>query len=191
MPLKEIKKICCQFEWWNRDLILLKINPVRGWVKSDYMNETSTANNTMHYTLWGKASLRKGSFVLVVGYFWYSGGEQYHYTSFTQSPRVFLISAFLALSIQWDCLADYDKFHIAIRPKKKLLCCPLPTDRKMWKNRVGRSGFFFFFFFFLCTTIWAKNLLKFVFNGSKWGKHLHDLYMQFGLHKSCPSAFPI
>ena len=29
----EIKKICCQFEWWNRDLILLKINPVRGWVK--------------------------------------------------------------------------------------------------------------------------------------------------------------
>ena len=34
MPLKEIKKICCQFEWWNRDLILLKINPVRGWVKS-------------------------------------------------------------------------------------------------------------------------------------------------------------
>ena len=32
MPLKEIKKICCQFEWWNRDLILLKIHPVRGWV---------------------------------------------------------------------------------------------------------------------------------------------------------------
>ena len=32
MPLKEIKKICCQFEWWNRDLILLKINPVRGIV---------------------------------------------------------------------------------------------------------------------------------------------------------------
>ena len=32
VPLKEIyKKICCQFEWWNRDLILLKINPVRGW----------------------------------------------------------------------------------------------------------------------------------------------------------------
>ena len=30
MPLKEIKKICCQFEWWNRDLILLKINPVHG-----------------------------------------------------------------------------------------------------------------------------------------------------------------
>ena len=33
VPLKEIKKICCQFEWWNRDLILLKINLVRGWVK--------------------------------------------------------------------------------------------------------------------------------------------------------------
>ena len=58
-------------------------------------------------------------------------------------------------------------------PKKKMLCCPLPTDRKMRKNRVG---FFFFFFFFLCQ-IWAKNLLKFVFNGLK--KHLHDLYMRF------------
>ena len=54
-----------------------------------------------------------------------------------------------------------------------MLCCPLPTDRKMRKNRVG---FFFFFFFFLCQ-IWAKNLLKFVFNGLK--KHLHDLYMRF------------
>ena len=32
------------------------------------------------------------------------------------------------------------------------------------------------FFFFLCQ-IWAKNLLKFVFNGLK--KHLHDLYMRF------------
>ena len=53
--------------------------------------------------------------------------------------------------------------------KKKCLCCPLPTDRKMQKNRVG-----FFFFFFLCQ-IWAKNLLKFVFNGLK--KHLHDLYI--------------
>ena len=30
--------------------------------------------------------------------------------------------------------------------KKKMLCCPLPTDRKMRKNRVG---FFFFFFFFV------------------------------------------
>ena len=55
------------------------------------------------------------------------------------------------------------------KAKKKLLCCPLPTDRKMRKNRVG----FFFFFFFLCQ-IWAKNLLKFVFNGLK--KHL---YMRF------------
>ena len=54
-----------------------------------------------------------------------------------------------------------------IRPKKKLLCCPLPTDRKMRKNRVG------VFFFFSCQ-IWAKNLLKFVFNGLK--KHL---YMRF------------
>ena len=35
MLLKEIKKICCQFEWCNRDLILLKINPMRWWVKSE------------------------------------------------------------------------------------------------------------------------------------------------------------
>ena len=56
--------------------------------------------------------------------------------------------------------------------KKKLLCCPLPTDRKMRK----KQGHFFFIYFFLCQ-IWAKNLLKFVFNGLK--KHLHDLYMRF------------
>ena len=36
MPLKEIKKICCQFEWSNRDLILLKINLcVDGWLSSN------------------------------------------------------------------------------------------------------------------------------------------------------------
>ena len=61
---------------------------------------------------------------------------------------------------------------IVVRPKKKLLCCPLPTDRKMRKNRVR-----FFFFFFCCCwkcQIWAKNLLKFVFNGLK----MH-LYMRF------------
>ena len=39
-----------------------------------------------------------------------------------------------------------------------------------------KTGSRFFFFFFLCQ-IWAKNLLKFVFNGLK--KHLHDLYMRF------------
>ena len=49
--------------------------------------------------------------------------------------------------------------------KKKIVCCPLPTDRKMRKNRVV-----FFFFFGKCQ-IWAKNLLKFVFNGLK--KHLY------------------
>ena len=59
-------------------------------------------------------------------------------------------------------------FYLTTRPKKKMLCCPLPTDRKMRKNRVR------FFLFFLCQ-IWAKNLLKFVFNGLK--KHLHDLYI--------------
>ena len=45
MPLKEIKKICCQFEWWNRDLILLKINPVRGWVNSSYNSINSAFKN--------------------------------------------------------------------------------------------------------------------------------------------------
>ena len=60
--------------------------------------------------------------------------------------------------------------------KTHTLCCPLPTDRKMRKNRVVFFLFYFFFFFFLCQ-IWAKNLLKFVFNGLK--KHLHDLYMRF------------
>ena len=37
----------------------------------------------------------------------------------------------------------------SIRPKKKKLCCPLPTDRKMRKNRVR----IFFFFFFLMSDL--------------------------------------
>ena len=50
----------------------------------------------------------------------------------------------------------------------------LPSpDRPKNAKKQGRF-FFFFFFFFLCQ-IWAKNLLKFVFNGLK--KHLHDLYI--------------
>ena len=61
--------------------------------------------------------------------------------------------------------------------KKKMLCCPLPTDRKMRKNRVG-FFYFLFFFIFLCQ-IWAKNLLKFVFKDNGLKKHLHDLYMRF------------
>ena len=54
------------------------------------------------------------------------------------------------------------------RPKKKK--CYVALSRPTF------FFFFFFFFFFLCQ-IWAKNLLKFVFNGLK--KHLHDLYMRF------------
>ena len=55
------------------------------------------------------------------------------------------------------------------------------TDRKMRKkqgreNNIMYTKSFFETFFFLCQ-IWAKNLLKFVFNGLK--KHLHDLYMRF------------
>ena len=34
---------------------------------------------------------------------------------------------------------------VYIKAKKNLLCCPLPTDRKMRKNRV----FFFLFIFFM------------------------------------------
>ena len=57
-------------------------------------------------------------------------------------------------------------FYVQLGQILFFLCCPLPTDRKMRKNRVV----FFFFFFFKCQ-IWAKNLLKFVFNGLK--KHLY------------------
>ena len=57
-------------------------------------------------------------------------------------------------------------------PQKNLLCCPHPTDRKMRKNRV--VFFFFFFFFIEKCQIWAKNLLKFLFNGLK-----EHLYMRF------------
>ena len=53
--------------------------------------------------------------------------------------------------------------------------CYVALSRPTVKCEKTGSGFFFFFFF-LCQ-IWAKNLLKFVFNGLK--KHLHDLYMRF------------
>ena len=71
-------------------------------------------------------------------------------------------------SSPWVKSTPWTQISMTLGQKKKLLCCPLPTDRKMRKNWVR------FFFFFLCQ-IWAKNLLKFVFNGLK--KHLHDLYI--------------
>ena len=61
--------------------------------------------------------------------------------------------------------------YMYIRPKKKN--CYVALSRPTVKSEKTGSGFFFFFFF-LCQ-IWAKNLLKFVFNGLK--KHLHDLYI--------------
>ena len=64
-----------------------------------------------------------------------------------------------------------------IRPK--FFFCYVALSRPTVKCEKPGSGFFFiyfFFIFFLCQ-IWAKNLLKFVFNGFK--KHLHDLYMRF------------
>ena len=60
---------------------------------------------------------------------------------------------------------------IHIRPKKKK--CYVALSRPTVKCEKTGSGFFKYF---LCQ-IWAKNLLKFVFNGLK--KHLHDLYMRF------------
>ena len=60
----------------------------------------------------------------------------------------------------------------ALGPKK--INCYVALSRPTVKCEKTGSGFFFFFF--LCQ-IWAKNLLKFVFNGLK--KHLHDLYMRF------------
>ena len=61
---------------------------------------------------------------------------------------------------------------LLFRPKKKN--CYVALSRPTVKcEKTGSFFFFFFFFFFLCQ-IWAKNLLKFVFNGLK--KHL---YMRF------------
>ena len=60
---------------------------------------------------------------------------------------------------------------IIIRPN--FCCCYVALSRPTVKCEKTGSVFFFFFFFFLCQ-IWAKNLLKFVFNGLK--KHL---YMRF------------
>ena len=55
--------------------------------------------------------------------------------------------------------------------------CYVALSRPTVKCEKNRVGFFFFFFFFFLCQIWAKNLLKFVFNGLK--KHLHDLYICF------------
>ena len=56
-------------------------------------------------------------------------------------------------------------------PKAKKKNCYVALSRPTVKCKKTGS-----FFFFLCQ-IWAKNLLKFVFNGLN--KHLHDLYMRF------------
>ena len=66
----------------------------------------------------------------------------------------------------------YFSAMLHLRPKKKK--CYVALSRPTVKCE--KTGSFFFFFFLKCQ-IWAKNLLKFVFNGLK--KHLHDLYMRF------------
>ena len=68
------------------------------------------------------------------------------------------------------------KSDVTCRDQAKKKNCYVALSRPTVKCEKTGSGFFFFFFFFKCQ-IWAKNLLKFVFNGLK--KHLHDLYMRF------------
>ena len=70
-------------------------------------------------------------------------------------------------------IVTISRMWLRLGQKKKN--CYVALSRPTVKCEKTGSGFFFFFFF-LCQ-IWAKNLLKFVFNGLK--KHLHDLYMRF------------
>ena len=69
-------------------------------------------------------------------------------------------------------LSEHYKTSSIIRPPQKN--CYVALSRPTVKCEKTGSGFFYIFF--KCQ-IWAKNLLKFVFNGFK--KHLHDLYMRF------------
>ena len=63
-------------------------------------------------------------------------------------------------------------WRVYVRPN--FCCCYVALS---WPTvKCEKTGSVFFIYFFLCQ-IWAKNLLKFVFNGLK--KHLHDLYMRF------------
>ena len=77
MPLKEIKKLCCQFEWWNRDLILLKINPVRGWVNMQRLCLSFYMGLSLYVLSkgWGAFNCRRG-------------GNITHSTSFTICCRI-------------------------------------------------------------------------------------------------------
>ena len=64
----------------------------------------------------------------------------------------------------WD---QENYFVISVFKKKKIVhCCPLPTDRKMRKNRVG------LFILFFMNQIWAKNLLKLLYSMA-YRKALH------------------
>ena len=62
-----------------------------------------------------------------------------------------------------------------LRPNKKN--CYVALSRPTVKCEKTGSGFFFFFFFYC--QIWAKNLLKFVFNGLK--RHLYAFCTAFRL----------
>ena len=83
----------------------------------------------------------------------------------------------------WNWCSHYQEIYDWISPLNKRAgsafgqtkICYVALSRPTVKCEKTGSGFFFFFFF-KCQ-IWAKNLLKCVFNGLK--KHLHDLYMRF------------
>ena len=64
--------------------------------------------------------------------------------------------------------------------KKKLLCCPLPTDRKMRKNRVG---FFLIFFMSDLGEEFAKMCIQWLKKALAW------LVYAFWLHSA--RVFPI
>ena len=88
---------------------------------------------------------------------------------------IYLVISKIRLECQRSLNTVADKFVYKlhgklIRQKKN---CYVALSRPTVKCEKTGSVFFFFFFFFLCQ-IWAKNLLKFVFNGLK--KHL---YMRF------------
>ena len=111
-----------------------------------------------------------------------SPGAMLHSNEIRFSPLrcthdAFIISSTRKKKSNWGAfLPLISQLGHCFRPKKKLLCCPLPTDRKMRKNRVVFFFFFFFFVYWKCQ-IWAKNLLKFVFNGLK--KHLYCIPAEF------------
>ena len=60
----------------------------------------------------------------------------------------YLLTHFWGVLLPETNILLYPRIHVVYKAKKKkLLCCPLPTDRKMRKKQ--GQGFFFFFFFLM------------------------------------------